>query len=288
MKKNRMITWVLTLTITMGAAPLSLVKAEEAKGDYQVISAPVVPIKGITTNKLNPYVLNEKELNTIFNGFTDEIENLKFEEGFYVFDNEKYGIKDDNVYVMISLGQRGTLGYGIKVLSVEDIEGISAITITETKPAPDMMLPQVITYPYIIVRFAQGTPNVRVTKDDGKVLSPLVNSKELEEKGWINLKSFTNVSADKEWLVTFNRDISNSSINEGTIYVRDSSGEKVPVDVILNKDNKSVRVVPVQKYEDGESYYLFISDKMNNKFSRFLKIKGYKMKFTIEIGVTVE
>jgi hypothetical protein len=290
MKKNRILTWALAFTITLGALPFSFVKAEEAKneGSYQVISAPVMPIKGITTNKLTPYILNEKELNTTFDGYIEEIENLKLQEGFYVFDNEKYSIKDNNVYVMISLGQRGTPGYGLEVRSIEDIEGISAITIQETKPAPDMMLPQVITYPYIVVRFAQGTPNVRVTKDDGKELSSLVRSSEIEEKGWINLKAATNVAANKEWRVIFNKDISKLTVDESTIYVRDNSGRKVPVELIVDKDNKSVRVIPVQYYEDGETYYLFIADRANNKFSRFLKLKGYRMKFTIELGVAVE
>jgi hypothetical protein len=290
MKKNRLLTWALALTITLGALPFSFVKAEEVKneGSNQLISSPVMPIRGITTNKLTPYVLNEKELNTVFNGFTEEIESLKLQEGFYVFDNEKYGIKDNNVYVMISLGQRGTPGYGIKVLSVEYIEGISAIAIQETKPAPDMMLPQVITHPFIVVRFAQGTRNVRVTKDDGKELSSLVRSSELEEKGWINLKAATNVAAGKEWRITFNKDISKLTIDESTIYVRDSSGRKVPVELISDKDSKSIRVVPEQYYEEGETYYLFIADRMNSKFSRFLKLKGYRMKFTIEVGVVVE
>lgn len=290
MKKHHLLSWTLALTITLGAAPLSLVKAEEVKDEVknQLISAPISPIQGITTNQLKPYVLNEKEINTVFDGFIDEIESLKLHEGFYVFNNDKYGLKDSNVYVMISLGNRNTTGYGINVLSVQDIEGISAITIQETKPGSDTMVGAAITYPYIIVRFAQGTPNVKVTTEDGKELSALVNTLEFKEKGWINLKSWANVSTDKQWLISFNKSIADSTINENTIYVRDSSGKKVSTELIVDKDKNTVKVAAENSYEAGKAYYLFISSKMDEKNSKF--VKGYRMMFTTKdsSSITVE
>jgi hypothetical protein len=285
---NKKRTFILSLSVAIISAvmPASFIKAEEInpKPIYNVISAP----QGITTNQLKPYVLNEKEIYSALGSFVDELDTIKLNSGFYVIDKEKYGIKDFDVYVMISLGQRKTTGYGIKVVSAEDIEGISKITIQETTPSPDMMVGYAITYPYVVVRFAQGTPNVKVVTDTGMELSALVNPLELEQKGWYNLGSRTDISADKEWIVTFNVNILNKTVSEEVIYVRDSSGKKVPVEIIAGENKNTFRVVPVEKYNEGETYYLFISNKIQFKNYTPNKQKGYRMKFTVGTSVAVE
>jgi hypothetical protein len=286
--KKKTFIWALTLIFTLSAVPFGYVKAEESNSgtEAKIVFA---PIRGITVNKLNPYVLNEKEENTVFDGFQKEIESLKTQEGYYVFDNEKYGIKDSNVYVLISLGQRNTGGYGLKVISAEDNEGISAITIEETKPAPDMMVAQVITYPYVIVRFSQGTPNVTVETTNGVQFNPLLASDELNESGWNDFNTRINTPANKEWRIIFNRDVAGSYINNNTIYVRDSKGRLVPTELHIEKDKKTVRVIPQEAYAEGETYCLFISDKINGKISsRGTVFKGYRMKFIIEANIIVQ
>lgn len=289
MNRKNALLLVLIFAGTL-AAPATIVKATEAKLEprYKVISAPVIPIKGFTTNQLKPYILSDKEVQAVLGNYSDEIEKLKSKTGYYVFDKEKYGINDSNVYVMISLGQRNTTGYGLQVNSVEDIEGISKITIHEIKPAPDAMVGEAITYPYMILRFAQGTPNVKVVTDSGEELPSLVNTSELEERGWNDLKPWWDVSEDKEWLITFKKSITAVAINDETVYVRDSSGRKVATQLIKGEDKKTVRVVPVEKYIPGETYYLFISDKMNTKKEATVISTGYRMQFTIKSEISVE
>lgn len=289
MNKKGILILAITLAITSSAGQVSIVKAEDINTTAisKVIYAPSPPMQGITTNQLKPYVLNEKEIATVFGSFTDEIQKLRMNTGFYVFDNEKYGIKGTDIYVMVSLGARNTTGYGIKVVSVEDIEGISKITIQETKPQPDMMVGQAITYPYIIVKFAQGTPNVRVTTDKGEELTSLVNSLELKEKGWMKLKTRSDVPQDKEWLVTFKKDLFVDAIGEDTVYIRDSRGAKVPVELVVGDDKRSVKVVPIAKYEEGQTYYLFISNKVYSEADAKGGAKGYRMEFRIQGEVNV-
>jgi hypothetical protein len=286
MNKKRTLILSLSIAIISAAMPASFIKAEEisAKPIYNIISAP----QGITTNQLKPYVLNEKEIYSALGTFVDELDTIKLNSGFYVIDKEKYGIKDSDVYVMISLGQRKTTGYGVKVVSAEDIEGTSKITIQEITPSPDMIVGYAVAYPYVIVGFAQGTPNVKVVTDSGVELSALVNPLELKQNGWYNLGSRTDVSSDKEWLVTFNIDILNKTVSEDIIYVRDSSGKKVPVEIIAGENKNTFRIIPVEKYIEGETYYLFISDKIQFKDHTPSKQKGYRMKFTIGTTVAVE
>lgn len=199
MKKKSMSRLALGLAILSATTSVNIAMAKEIgtevapKVIYSTISAPV---NQITTNQLKPYVLSDKELYGVLGNYSDQIQKLKLQSGYYVFDNEKYDIKDSNVYVMISLGQRNTTGYGIKVLSVEDIEGISKITIQETKPAPDMMVGEAITYPYIVVRFSQGTPNVKVVTDNGVELSPINQNSKGKAKVWHPEKN-------KKWFITF-------------------------------------------------------------------------------------
>ncbi|MDW8802319.1 protease complex subunit PrcB family protein [Clostridium sp. A1-XYC3] len=290
MNKKNISILTLILTIVSAIASPGMTKAEgiDTIPTSKVIYAPITSEQGITTNQLKPYVLNEKEVQTVFGSFSDEIEKLKLQRGYYVFDNEKYDIKDSNIYVMISLGQRNTTGYGIKLISTEDIEGISQITIEETKLQPDMMVGEAVTYPFIILKFAQGTPNVKVITDSGREISPLVNSAELTEKGWNELKSWEDVSENKEWLITFKKDISKEDVNSDTVYVRDSSGKKIQTELVAGEDKRTVRVIPIEKYSAGESYCLFISDKISPQKNTASKGAMYRMNFTIKGDVAAE
>jgi hypothetical protein len=208
MKKKNMSRLALGLAILSTTTSLNIANAKVISSDMEpkVVYSSVAPVRSITTNQLKPYILSDKELYGVLGDSSDEIQKLKLKSGYYVFNNEKYGIKDSNVYVMISLGQRNTTGYGIKVISVEDIEGISKITIQETKPAPDMMLGQVVTYPYIILRFAQGTPNVKVVTEDGLKLSPLVQNSKGKVKVW-------NPEKNKKWFIS-NMNMFKKTINQ--------------------------------------------------------------------------
>ncbi|WP_411678924.1 protease complex subunit PrcB family protein [Clostridium thailandense] len=284
---NRKNILIFTLIISaISAVPANLVKAQEDQP--KVISAICSkPPQGITTNELKPYVLNEKEIATVFGNYSNEIEKLKLHSGYYVFDNEKYGLEASDIYVFISLGKRNSTGYGINVASVEDVEGISKIAVQETKPSSNDMVGESITYPYIIVKFQQGTQNVKVITESETELSPLVNSSELQEQNWTDIQARLNVPINKEWLITFKNNILKENISDDTIYVRDSRGYKVAVDLTVGEDNKTVKVTPADKYEEGQTYYLFVSKTTNSQKDSTNKIKGYRMAFNILGDVTI-
>lgn len=289
---NRRNMWILTLilTIVSATAPVGMAKAEgnNSMPVSKVIYAPINSEQSIRTNQLKPYVLSEKEVQTIFGNFFDEIEKFRLQSGYYVFDNEKYGIKDANVYVMISLGQRNTTGYGINIVSAEDIEGTAKITIKERIPKSGMMVGEALTYPYLIVKLPQGTSNVKVVTDSGRKMSSQVDSSELKAKEWRNLKSWENVAEDKQWLITFKNDISKEDINSDVIYVRDGNGKKVPTQLITREDKRTVTVIPMEKYAAGESYYLFISGKVGSQEAIQNEGNMYRMNFNIKGAAPVD
>lgn len=64
--------------------------------------------------------------------------------------------------------------------------------------------------------------------------------------------------------------------------MRDSNGSKVPVKLVTGDDNKTVKVVPVEKYDLGQVYHLFISNKTNLQKDSTDKAKGYRMTFSVK------
>ena len=68
-----------------------------------------------------------------------------------------YKHKDDYVYALIAAGQKNTGGYSVTVdRAVKEESGDIYIYATVLSPDPDMMVIQVITWPYTVVRF-EGT-----------------------------------------------------------------------------------------------------------------------------------
>ena len=122
--------------------------------------------KGITVNKIAfQTVTNES---TLPKAIQEKIQALKTNRGFYLFNNKEYGIKEDGYHLLISLGERSTSGYGIKVKAVEDNEGKTLVYVEETKPGKDTMTAQVITYPYTVIKIKGVTPNIKIVEEKGK------------------------------------------------------------------------------------------------------------------------
>lgn len=119
------------------------------------------PVQGITTNKIKFTVLNGDEIPQDIISFSEKhCQNA----GFKAFED-----KDGQYIVLICLGQRNTGGYSISVKSVEDIEGKTSIIVQETKPAPDAIVTQIITYPSVYIRIANIAPNFVIQNTEGVI-----------------------------------------------------------------------------------------------------------------------
>ncbi len=66
------------------------------------------------------------------------------------------------------------------------------------------------------------------------------------------------VDADKEWHVKFTKAANASTVTKDSVYVTDSKGNKVEVNVRYGSDNILI-VTPVKPYTSGENYYLYIT-----------------------------
>ena len=69
---------------------------------------------------------------------------------------------NDAFIVSVNSGERNTGGYSTKVKSVEDIEGITKITVEETAPDKDAMVTQALTYPMTVIKVKGAAENFQV------------------------------------------------------------------------------------------------------------------------------
>ncbi|WP_428228378.1 protease complex subunit PrcB family protein [Flavobacterium sp.] len=67
-------------------------------------------------------------------------------------DKMKHDDISNSNYVILNMGEKNTGGYSIGVEKVEETDKNIIITVRENNPAPDVMVMQVITYPYTVVK----------------------------------------------------------------------------------------------------------------------------------------
>lgn len=134
----------------VNTSPVNIEKDSEKKKE--------IP-EGLTNNEIEFSEARENELPA---NMANSIKLLMPNRGYF------YEEKNNTYYIAIFLGKRSTGGYSIKVKSVEDIEGITNITVEEYGPKTNEMVTQVITYPYTIIKASQITPNfvVKNTKEE--------------------------------------------------------------------------------------------------------------------------
>lgn len=146
-----------------------------------VIYAPI-SVKAQPLNKATAYTIHQPE-SLIYNkikfdtisydkapeALTKDLDLYKANKGFlYYLDKNS-----SNLYVAVMAGEKPTTGYGIKVNSVEDVEGQANILIEETNPNKDDFLPQLITYPYTIIKAQLPAYSISVKNSSGEVYNYL-------------------------------------------------------------------------------------------------------------------
>ncbi len=91
------------------------------------------------------------------------------------------------------------------------------------------------------------------------------------------------INLNKEWTVRFSREIASSSINEENISLQERENEtKIPVELKLQPDAKSVRVKPLEQYEPGKSYCLIITDGIQDKKTKYSLANPTYMYFEVK------
>ncbi len=89
-----------------------------------------------------------------------QIDALILQRGYY-----KWTADDAANYLLIASGEKPTDGYGLEMVSFADSEGVYKVLVSETKPSKDAVVPQVITYPYIVIRYIGDSKIDEVTNE---------------------------------------------------------------------------------------------------------------------------
>ncbi|MBE0450996.1 MAG: protease complex subunit PrcB family protein [Clostridia bacterium] len=117
------------------------------------------PSNGITVNIVEFEIIG---FDTLSGDIQNEVDQLKLERGY------NYWESDDGYILFIASGLKATGGFGIEVLSVEDNEGKTVVSVSETSPDPDAMVTQAIEYPYALIRFEGTTDDFSIMNQDGE------------------------------------------------------------------------------------------------------------------------
>lgn len=134
--------------------------------------------KGIAYNKLTFEEISD--MGTLPADIAAGIEGSGHTRGYAYFK------LDDAFIVSINSGERNTGGYSIKVKSVEDIEGITKITVEETAPAKDAIVTEALTYPKTVIKIKGAAENFQVVDVSGGVFGLLTvagSAKQIDSEG---------------------------------------------------------------------------------------------------------
>lgn len=270
---------ILGLILTMSLSCISLpVYALKSNG------VSTAPIQNIVNNKINFEVIADEDAPK---DLLAMIRKSKENKGFIFTIDDATGY----IYIAVLSGTRPTGGYSIEVTGIDDNEGKTNVFVKEIAPSKDSIVTQVITYPYTIVKARGITPNITVINTQEQYFNNLTNdilASNIWDKGWKDLKGFTNVLENKDWTIKFNRSIQNIILTSNTVYILDSFGNKVDALLSVSDDKKCVKVKPIEDYKFAQTYYLFISKNIYGEEGNTSNIEGYRMMFTTRCGVTVE
>ncbi|AGY75210.1 protease complex subunit PrcB family protein [Clostridium autoethanogenum] len=127
---------------------------------------------------------------------TNGIDSCKSSEGFlYYLDSST-----NYLYVAVMRGQKPTGGYDIKVDAVEDVEGRGNIIVKETDPDKGAIVPQVVTYPYTIIKVKLPDFSISVKNSSGKVYDYLgAGESNIIGASWV-IGNLENIYTDKDYI----------------------------------------------------------------------------------------
>ena len=89
-----------------------------------------------------------------------------------------------------------------------------------------------------------------------------------------------NVHSKKSWTVKFNNVVDSNTITAENIFVLNENGGKVPVELQIGSEGKTVIVTPLKSYDYEKKYKIILKDGIKSKAGKKL-IKSAKLDFTI-------
>ncbi len=185
------------------------------------------PNNGITVNVIEFETIEFDALNE---EVQIEVDQLKLERGY------NYWESNGGYVLFIGSGLKATGGFGIEVLSVEDNEGKTIVSVSETSPEPGAMVTQVIEYPFTLIQFKGTTDDFTIKNQDGTAFDRIevdLSAQETVEGiyvGQIDNNSIE-VTVDESFMVFRNYII-------GELISEIESGDSVEVTYQLTEENQ--------------------------------------------------
>ncbi len=96
----------------------------------------------------------------------------------------------------------------------------------------------------------------------------------------VELPVMNGVSPRMELTIPFDKPIQADSINKSSIYVTDSKGKRVDVFRQLSLDGKSIKIIPVEPYQKGAEYKLWIRGSLKYEPNESIA-KSITMRFAV-------
>lgn len=162
-----------------------------------------------------------------------QAESLLLTRGYYRWSSEE-GIE----YLLASSGEKPTGGYGIQIISVADHQGDYKVLVGEGKPSADAVVPQVITYPHVIISFTGTLELDEVVNEAGESFdlydAPTVKLESIkgEYQGQIDGTSIE-VKTGDHYMAFRNYDL--ESLLKGI-----ETGDAVVIEYIVNAEGQNI------------------------------------------------
>jgi len=162
-----------------------------------------------------------------------QVESMIVNRGYY-----RWTTEDGTSYLLVSSGERPTGGYGIELVSFGTYDEVYKVLVGEGKPGADAIVPQILTYPYVVVRFEgalEVTEIFNETSEEFKVLdAPQIEvlSIEGEYQGQIDNTSIE-VKVGEDFMAFRSNDF-------GTQLEGLATGDKVKISYSVNSDNQNL------------------------------------------------
>jgi hypothetical protein len=166
-------------------------------------------------------------------------------------------------------------------LEVENTNGISQFFYVNDNEDGENKIKNLNLNTSITVKYALGTP--QKYKDNSsfpltEIILPIDKSS-FTDANWEDLEPCKNVDNNRQWLLSYDKELMNENINSSNIYVSDKNGFIIPTEASLTEDKKSIKIVPSKPYNLGENYYLFITKNVTSNIKP--SVKGFRLKFQI-------
>lgn len=249
--------YVKSITNINGAADIQVIEINPAKESVKAINYPytIIRSKDITTN------ITVKSSNSEYKNLMDKSPVIG--TGCIIGTFKKAGYDNKYVYIVIEDSRRNKNAYyttynSSEWLKLSKLKAGDEVYIKYTLGTP-VKYDSLSAFPYneIVLLNENTDDNVDIDIDIGIL--------EIFDLNWVSLNPYNNVDINKVWTIKFNKRVNINSIDRDGIYIRDISGNKIPVEILSGTDEYSIKVKPAKNYAYGQTYYLFISSDLIQK-----------------------